>query len=110
MAISSAGPRPYRRKLSRCAPCGRAGALRIVSDLDALDDAQVPHAGFAENLQGGLIGLAVMGRDRLRDTVELDDDDALSDAGLIGLGGVAAGEEATAGGLDRGARELRISR
>src|SRR5262245_11098989 len=51
-----------------------------------------------------------MRSDRLLDAVELDDDQALGEAGLVGLGGIAAGEEAAAGGGDRRSRELRIGR
>src|SRR3989442_15755400 len=49
-----------------------------------------------------------MGGGGTLDAVELDDDDALGEPGLVGFRGRAAGEKAPAGGGDRRRRELRV--
>ena len=78
--------------------------------LDALDDPEIALAGVVEHLQGRLIAGAVMaGLGRLH-AVELDHDDAFLQPRFIGDGGIAAGEETAAGGLDRGARQFRLRR
>ena len=73
-----------------------------------LDDAQVALGGAVEHAQRLLISRPVVGLGGGLDAVEFDDDDALGEARFVGLGSVAAGEEASAGGLDRGAGEFGV--
>src|SRR6185312_12534516 len=60
--------------------------------LQPLDDAQIALGAVVEHLQRGLVFRAVVGLDRLGEALELDDDDALLDAGLVGCGSVATGD------------------
>ena len=89
---------------------GRRFSADIVGLFEAFHDPQIALGGLAENLECGLISLAVMGRKSLRDALKLDDDDALGDAGLVGFGRIAADQEASATGVDRRTRQLGICR
>src|SRR5215831_4090850 len=88
---------------------GTAGAIMKSGSGNSLDDPDVALGGAAELLERGLIARAVVGRGRLRDAVELDDDDALALPGLVGLRRHATDEEASARRLDGRCRELRVS-
>src|SRR5215831_19172824 len=87
---------------------GTAGAIMKSGSGNSLDDPDVALGGAAELLERGLIARAVVRRGRLRDAVELDDDDALALPALVRLRRRAADEEASAPGLDGGCRELRV--
>ena len=78
------------------------------TSVDSLDDAHVTLRGIAECDERRLVTWAVVRGDRLRDAGELDQHGALVDAGLIGLCGAAAGEEAAAAGDDGGAGKLGV--
>src|SRR3984893_12981750 len=80
----------------------------VRGSVDSLDDAHVALRGIAQRDECRLIAGAVVRGDRLGDAGELDQDGALVDAGLIGLGSAAAGEEAAAAGGDRGAGQLGV--
>src|SRR5678810_471633 len=68
----------------------------------ALDDAEVALGAVAERLEGGLVVGRFVRGERLVHVVELDDDHALLHSQLVGLGRIAADDEAAAGLLDRG--------
>src|SRR5262249_10967145 len=76
----------------------------------SLDDAKVALGAIVEHLQRRLVFRAVMGLHGLRDALELDDHDALFDAGLVGRRSVAAGDVARAVFAERRAGELGIGR
>src|SRR6516165_11067014 len=88
--------------------------LAFASNADAgrlcqrFDDANVALGGVAQHLQCGLIAGAVVSRDGFLHVVELEDDDALEQALFVSLGGVAAGEKATASSNHRRPRELGV--
>jgi len=84
----------------------RLGAIRRLRH--AFHDAEVSDGAVAQKLERGLVAFAVMGGDGAVDAVELDDDDALGEALLVGLGGRAASQEAAAGGADRRRGKLGI--
>src|SRR5262249_20716455 len=65
---------------------------------------------LAQHLQRFLITRTVVSGDRLLDAVELDDDQALRNAGLVGFCGSAAGQETATAGGDRRSRDLGIGR
>src|SRR3954452_22192322 len=90
--------------MGRSAPQSRSPSVLA----DAFDDTQVALGRLAEHLERALIRLAIMGGDGALHAVELDEDDSLRDTGLIGFGGIAAREEAPAGGGNGGARELGV--
>ena len=77
---------------------------------EPLDDAEIPFRRIVERLERCLIARAVMGRDRVRDTVELDDHDALLEASLVGLRGRAAREKVGAVGGEGRDGKLDVSR
>src|SRR5580700_10634013 len=83
--------------------------VRTPVELDALDNPHIALGALAEHLEGFPIAGAVMGRGRLRDAVEFDDHDALDEAGFVGLGRVAAREEAPATRLDCRTGELSVA-
>lgn len=67
----------------------------------SLDDTNIANCGVVKDPQGGLVRLTVVGRDGLRNVVELDNDPPLGKPRFIALYRVAAGKEAPAPGLDR---------
>src|ERR1700693_5391187 len=108
---SMAAIRPARRSRSATAisaDCWIRSRRNRAASVDSLDDAHVALRRIAQRDQRRLVARAVMRGDRLRDAGELDQHGALVDAGLIGLGGAAAGEEAAAAGDDGGAGKLGV--
>src|ERR1700733_274557 len=80
----------------------------VRGSVDSLDDAHVALGGIAQRDECRLVAGAVVRGDRLGDAGELDQDGALVDAGLIGLGSAAAGEELAAACGDRRAGQLGV--
>src|SRR5690349_6761390 len=96
------------------APIRRNGGFAWPTGLlylfETLDDTKIAFGGLVENLERGLIALAVVGRDRLLDAVELDDHDALGDACLVDLGSLTPCQETPPAGRDRRGGEFGVGR
>ncbi len=78
----------------------REGHCRVRSVADAFNDPNIALGRIAQDSECGLVAGAVVGGDRLGETIELDQSGGLIDAGLINLGGAAEGEVAPATGKD----------
>src|SRR5262249_5197658 len=73
-----------------------------------LHDPHVALGALAERLERRLIARAVVRGDGLRHAFPFGDHGALAEAMLVGLGGIAAHEEPTAGRLDRRPGKLGV--
>src|SRR5690242_6995984 len=80
-------------------PCHDAPILDRES-VDAFDDAEVALDAVGEGDQRLLVGLALVGRDGLFKAVELDQDSALGDSGVVCDDPTAKGEGPPAPGPD----------
>src|SRR6478752_6039934 len=76
--------------------------------VDAFDDAEVALEAVGEGDQRLLVCLALVCRDGLFKAVELDQNDALRDSGLVGDDSTATGQGAPAPGLDSRTGQLVV--
>src|SRR5690348_10398625 len=76
--------------------------------VDAFDDAEVALEAVGEGHQRLLVYLALVCRDGLFKAVELDQDDALRDSGLVGDDPAATGQGAPAPSLDSRTGQLEV--
>ncbi|KIZ15824.1 hypothetical protein SNA_21225 [Streptomyces natalensis ATCC 27448] len=84
---------------------GNGWARRSV---DAFDDAEVALVAVGEGHQRLLVCLALVCRDGLFKAVELDQNGALRDSGLVGDDSTATGQAAPAPSLDSGTGQLVV--
>src|SRR6476659_6794126 len=76
--------------------------------IDAFDDAEVALDAIGEGRERLLVCVALVCRDGLFKAVELDENDALSDSGLVGDDSTATGQEAPASSLDSRTGQLVV--
>jgi len=76
--------------------------------VDAFDDAEVALDAVGEGHQRLLVCLALVCRDGLFKAVELDQNDALRDSGLVGDDSTATGQGAPAPSLDSQTGQLVV--
>src|SRR5262249_56757337 len=76
--------------------------------VDAFDDAEVALEAVGEGHQRLLVCLALVCRDGLFKAVELDQNDALRDSGLVGDDSTATGQGAPAPSLDSRTGQLEV--
>src|ERR1700750_86327 len=81
---------------------------RARRSVDALDDAEVALEAVGEGDQRLLVCLALVCRDGLFKAVELDQNDALRDSGLVGDDSTATGQGAPAPSLDSRTGQLVV--
>jgi hypothetical protein len=77
--------------------------------VDAFDDAEVALDAVGEGDQRLLVGRTLVRRDGLLEAVELDQDGALGDSGVMRHDPTATGEDPTAPGLDGRSGQLVVS-
>src|SRR5690242_9438883 len=81
---------------------------RARRSVDAFDDAEVALEAVGEGHQRLLVCLALVCRDGLFKAVELDQNDALRDSGLVGDDSTATGQGAAAPSLDSRTGQLEV--
>ncbi|GIH49937.1 hypothetical protein Mro03_51160 [Microbispora rosea subsp. rosea] len=98
--------RPHQRKPRRWIFSEDPTGPRSV---DAFDDAEVALDAVGEGDQRLLVGRALVRRDGLLEAVELDQDGALGDSGVMRHDATATDEGPAASGLDGGTGQLVVS-
>src|SRR5262249_18514532 len=85
-------------------PCRMA----VIEASDAFDDAEVAIRSRAEDVQGGLVGRAIVSVDGFLETLELRHDQAFLQTGLASFHQRSSNDEFAAPGFDCGDRKLAV--